>query len=205
MARPVEICKGHDMNTPAHLIFGLAAFGKPDAAKVTAAALVGALIPDLSLYLLSGWHLFILSTPPETVFGQLYYSEGWQRIFRVDNSILLWALALILAVMARSPVTIALCAAALLHLFLDFPLHNDDARAHFWPLTNWKFISPVSYWDGDHYGNIVGPIEMVMVVAAAVYLWRRFTGMLMRVFVCALAAVQVAPVLIWLIFFQGGA
>ncbi|WP_245540885.1 hypothetical protein [Octadecabacter antarcticus] len=30
------------MNTPAHLIFGLAVFGKADASKVTAAALAGA-------------------------------------------------------------------------------------------------------------------------------------------------------------------
>ena len=49
--------------------------------------------------------------------------------------------------MARSAVLIALFSAALVHLTLDFPLHNDDARAHFWPLTNWKFTSPVSYWD----------------------------------------------------------
>lgn len=41
------------MNTPAHLIIGLAAFGKPGAPRVTAAALAGAMIPDLSLYLLA--------------------------------------------------------------------------------------------------------------------------------------------------------
>jgi hypothetical protein len=33
------------MNTPAHLIFGLAAFGKVDAPKVTAAAFAGVLVP----------------------------------------------------------------------------------------------------------------------------------------------------------------
>lgn len=57
------------MNTPAHLIFGLVAFGKPGAPKVTAAALAGALIPDLSLYLMAGWHLIVLQTDPNIVFG----------------------------------------------------------------------------------------------------------------------------------------
>ncbi|WP_328795072.1 hypothetical protein [Jannaschia marina] len=42
------------MNTPAHLIIGLAAFGKPGRPRVTAAALCGALLPDLSLYLMAG-------------------------------------------------------------------------------------------------------------------------------------------------------
>lgn len=57
------------MNTPAHLIFGLTAFGKVGRRDVTAAAFAGALIPDLSLYLMVGWHLQVLGTSPEVVFG----------------------------------------------------------------------------------------------------------------------------------------
>jgi len=85
-----------------------------------------------------------------------------------------------MGIMARSGVLIALCGAALFHLALDFPLHNDDARAHFWPVTNWKFISPVSYWDPKHFGHIVGPIEVGMVIAASIYIWRKFTGFAIR-------------------------
>lgn len=112
---------------------------------MTAAAIAGALIPDLSLYLMAGWELLIQGTDPEIVFGQMYFSESWQAVFRIDNSFVIWGLLLVAGIMARSAVLFALCGAALLHLALDFPLHNDDARAHFWPLTNWKFISPVSY------------------------------------------------------------
>ena len=57
------------MNTPAHLIFGLTAFGKAGRPSVTAAALAGAMLPDLSLYLLVGWHLQVLGTDPQVVFG----------------------------------------------------------------------------------------------------------------------------------------
>lgn len=162
------------MNTPTHLIFGLAVFGKPDAAKVTAAALAGAIIPDLSLYVLAGVHLLVLGTDPQVVFGELYFSDAWQSVFRVDNSFPLWGLGLGLAIALRSPWAIALCGAALLHLLFDFALHNDDARAHFWPLTNWVFHSPVSYWDPNYYGRVAGVVEIVASLVLCVLLWRRF-------------------------------
>jgi len=191
------------MNTPAHLIFGLAAFGRADAPRVTAAALAGALIPDLSLYLMAGTHLFLLGTPPEVVFGQLYFSEAWQSVFRIDNSFVLWGIAFALGVMARSPVAIALCGAALLHLLLDFPLHHNDGRAHFWPISNWIFASPVSYWDNRHYGGIVAPIEIVLSLAFCVLLWRRYTGRWMRALVVILGLCEAAPAIIFRLMFHG--
>lgn len=119
------------MNTPAHLIFGMVAFGNPNRVAVTAAAAIGALIPDASLYALSRWELLVKGTSPSIVFGQMYYGEAWQSIFRIDNSFVIWGIILGLAGMLRSPVVLAMAGAALLHLALDFPLHNDDARAHF--------------------------------------------------------------------------
>lgn len=91
---------------------------------------------------------------------------------------ILWGIAFALGAMARSPVMVALCGAALLHLGFDFLLHNDDGRAHFWPLSNWIFQSPVSYWDPDHYGNIAGAIEVALSLLCCGILWRRFTGLL---------------------------
>lgn len=41
-------------------------------------------------------------------------------------------------------------------------------------------MSPVSYWDGRHYGHIVGPIEVALVIAACVWGWRKFTSWIMR-------------------------
>ena len=190
------------MNTPAHLVFGLSAFGRPDSGKVTAGALAGALIPDASLYLLSVWHLWILGTPAQTVFGELYFSESWQAIFRVDNSFVVWGLLLSVAIMAKSRWAIALCGAALLHLLLDFPFHNDDARSHFWPITNWKFVSPVSYWDPAHFGSIVSVAELLLVLGLSVWLWRRFTGGWMRGLIGLLASLQIAPVVIWALMFS---
>lgn len=192
------------MNTPAHLIFGLAAFGKAGRPAVTGAALAGAIIPDLSLYLMAGTHLFVFGTDPQVVFGQLYYSEAWQSIFRIDNSFILWGIAFVIGLMIRSQVIIALCGAALLHLSLDFGLHHDDGRAHFWPLSTWIFVSPVSYWDPAHYGNIVGPIEIAASLVCCVLLWRRYIGKWMRGLIVSLALMEAAPGIMFAIMFAGG-
>ena len=191
------------MNTPAHLIFGLTAFGKARRPAVTAVALAGALIPDLSLYMLVGWQLQVLGTSSGIVFGQLYFSDAWQSIFRIDNSMILWGIAFAIGAMFRSPIAIALCGAALLHLGFDFLLHNDDGRAHFWPLSNWVFQSPVSYWDPDHYGNIAGAIEVTASLLCCGILWQRFTGHWMRGLIAILGIIEFAPFILFAFMFAG--
>ncbi len=192
------------MNTPAHLIFGMTAFGRAGRPAVTGAALAGSLLPDLSLYLMAGWHLQVLGTAPDVVFGQLYFSDAWQSIFRIDNSMILWGIGLVIAIMARSAIGIALCGAALMHLGLDFAFHHDDGRAHFWPITNWIFESPVSYWDPAQYGNIVGPMEVALSLLCCALLWRRFAHWGMRGLIVALGAMEFAPFIIFAIMFSGG-
>ena len=191
------------MNTPAHLIFGMAAFAKRDQPKVTAAALAGALIPDLSLYLMAGVSLFVLQIDPNVVFGELYFSDAWQAVFRVDNSFVVWGILLAIALWRRAVWGIALTGAALLHIGLDFPLHHDDGRAHFWPLTSWIFESPVSYWDLGHHARIVAPIEITLSLLFCLVLFRRLRSVWERALVVSLGLVEVAPGFIWLFVFAG--
>jgi hypothetical protein len=191
------------VNTPAHLIFGAAVFARPNAPAVNAAALFGALLPDLSLYLLTSWSLFVLAIPPETVFGELYFSPEWQGIFAVDNSIPLWALGLGIGLALRSRVLIAFAGAGLLHLVFDFALHHDDARRHFWPITDFVFRSPVSYWDPRHFGNIFGPLEIAVSLLLCALLWRRFKGWFARALIVAAAIAEMMPGLMFLVMFHG--
>lgn len=187
------------MNTPAHLIFGATAFGKPGRPWVTAAALLGALAPDLSLYVMAGWQLLVLGTDPNIVFRVMYYSDTWQAVFALDNSFFIWGALLGFAIWRKSVAFQAFAGAALLHLLLDFPFHNDDARAHFWPLTDWKFISPVSYWDPRHHGGVVGIIEMVASLVCLVVLWRRFRAIWQRGILVLAALMQSAPFFAWVL------
>ncbi|MBT8389994.1 MAG: hypothetical protein KJP13_10130, partial [Altererythrobacter sp.] len=139
------------MNTPAHLLLGAAAFGNPEKEGTYRAALLGAIAPDISLYLMAAVSIWVMDIPARTVLGELYYSDAWQSVFAVDNSFILWGIGLGFAFCRQSSVFVAFCAAGLLHLALDFPLHTHDARQHFWPLTDWVFESPLSYWDNTAY------------------------------------------------------
>lgn len=191
------------MNTPAHIIMAAAVFAKPDQPKRNTAALVGGLLPDASLYTLAGWHLFVLGTPPQTVFDEYYFSDAWQSIFAIDNSFILWGMVLALGLWFKITWLWVLAGAALLHIGFDFPLHHDDGRMHFWPVSDWIFQSPVSYWDRKHYGGFVGPIETGLCLILLVILWRRFAGWFARVLIAAAGIFQIAPVFIWLFMFSG--
>ena len=121
----------------------------------------------------------------------------------LDNSLVVWGVLLGLALWSGRGWAVAFCGAALLHLLLDLPLHHDDGRAHFWPVSNWIFSSPVSYWDPNHYGRIVGVVEIILSLALCGLLWRRFTGRAMRVLIATLALAEAAPAIIFSIMFAG--
>lgn len=177
------------MNTPAHLLIGAAAFGAPGQRRVMGAALLGALLPDLSLYLLAGTSLFILNIPEQVVFGELYFSPAWQAVFAIDNSFLIWGAVLMLALWLRWRPMTAFASAGLLHLTTDFFLHAGDGRAHFWPLTDWVFESPVSYWDSHHHAHWIVPVAVFICVVAYFHLWRAGIGIWGKLgFGCLLAA-----------------
>jgi hypothetical protein len=190
------------MNTPTHLILGAAAFGKPGASIVTACALAGAFMPDLSLYAMAGWHLLVLDTPPNVVFNQLYFSDNWQSVFAVDNSFILWGLLFALGLFIKRQTLIAFAGAGFLHLLFDFPLHNDDARQHFWPVSDWVYHSPFSYWDRAHHGDIIAPLELAFSVVLLAFLWRKFQGAKARAAITIATLFQLAPVLLRVFVFR---
>lgn len=189
------------MNTPAHLLVGWAALARQKPQPVILAALIGALLPDLSLYVMAGVSMFVLNIPASVVFDELYFSDAWQTVFAIDNSFIVWGAALAAAVASKREWAIALCGAALLHLALDFPLHHDDGRAHFWPVTNWIFESPLSYWDRRHHAGIIGPLELTLAVGCVIAilgrnLWQRNT--ILVALLLSLEVYAVMPGFLWI-------
>ena len=191
------------MNTPAHMIFGAALFGRADRRWTTAAAVAGGVLPDLSLYVLAGGSIFVMGIPPETVFGQMYFSPGWQAVFAVDHSIPLWSLVLVLALLLRTAPGTAFAASGLLHTAIDFCVHHDDARRQLWPLSDYVFASPVSYWDPAHYGLIVAPLEVAACLAFSVILWRRFPARLPRALIVLAMLAEASPAVMFGLMFAG--
>ena len=182
------------MNTQAHLIIGSAVFARPDSWKVNTAAIVGSLAPDVSLYVLAVYYLFIQDVSPAIVFGEMYYSNQWQSIFSVDNSFFVWGIIIGIGFALKNLIIKIFGLAGLLHLLLDFPLHHDDGRAHFWPLSDWVFASPFSYWDDGHYGNIIGPLEASLSFILCGLLLMRFRTLRARATIIFLGLLEVIPI-----------
>jgi len=133
--------------TQTHLVIAAALLAKPGAPARNRAAIVGALLPDLSIFVLFGWAV-ATGIPQETLWRETYWTEPWQTLGAISNSAPLWGL---IAVGLRAltgtwlTVTTVLPLAALTHIAGDFPLHNGDAHQHVWPVSDWRFHSPVSY------------------------------------------------------------
>lgn len=184
------------MNTPAHLLIGTGLFATPRRGSY-AAALAGAALPDVSLYLMVAVSIWGMGVPAETVFSEYYYSDAWQAVFAVDNSFILWSAGLALALWRRWQLAAVFAASGLAHLALDFPFHTHDARRQFWPLTDWVFESPVSYWDNAAHAGIVGPVGLVLCAAVTVVLWRRFRHAGIRALTLTLLAMETMSSGIW--------
>ncbi len=189
------------MNTPTHLLLGLMAAGKAGARKRNAAALAGAFFPDLALYALYAYERLILGRSDGEIFGRSYWSPLWQDLMAIGNSIPLALTMLALGLWRRWTLLTAFSVAALLHLLTDLPLHVQDAHRHFWPLTDWRFESGVSYWDARYHGDIVQPVELAFAITLAVFLWRRHHWWGLRAFVLVLAAGPLIADLYWSLVF----
>ena len=159
--------------------------------------MLGAFAPDFSLYAMVGVSLFVLGVPAQTVFRDYYYSDTWQSVFAVDNSFVLWGLLLGLAMWRGWRLVAVFASAALLHLALDFPLHTHDARPHFWPVSDWVFYGPVSYWDNRAYAGVVRPVEVGLSILFSVVLFRRFANWGVRVLIFGILIAQIFSSGIW--------
>lgn len=168
------------MNTPSHAIINLAILGRKTHPKQNGAIVLGALIPDLAMFVFYGWVKLVSGLSEEQIWGEAYYEPFWQNVFDVWNSIPLAMIGIGLGVWVKSQTkwrplgtAIALCCASiLLHCLVDLPVHNDDAHRHFWPLSNLRFESPISYWDPNHYGQFFALFEISLVLILSLYSFR---------------------------------
>jgi len=87
-----------------------------------------------------------------------------QNIVALFHSIPLAGIGWLIAYYFGWPSVQILFISTILHSVGDLPVHNDDAHRHFFPFSNYRFISPFSYWDRKHYGSIVSLVEMLLVL-----------------------------------------
>ena len=155
------------MNTPAHAVVNLLVAGRQR--QVFWAVLIGAVLPDAAMVFFYGWQKF-QGQPEQLIWSELYFAEHWQRFFDLFNSLPLLLAGALVGWFAGSSFITALMLSMLLHGLCDLPLHNNDAHRHFYPFSEWRFLSPLSYWDPTHFGRWVSLAEAVIMVAGSAFL-----------------------------------
>lgn len=165
---------------------------RPDANKSDRIALVvGGVAPDVALWLLSlGAIIYYplvddlsISEAHQRAMDDLYFNSSW---WIAGHNLLHAPLILLALIAVASPLNPQwrrrirfFAAGALLHSMIDVLVHHDDGPLVFFPVS-WsvRFSSPVSYWDPDHYGWFMQPIDLAITMAGAAWLvwWWRTGG-----------------------------
>lgn len=162
------------MNTPSHLVLNLCALGSREPAVAAVPIAVGAVLPDAPMFVFYAIEKLWRGVPEQVIWSTRYFDPAWQDFFDLFNSLPIMAVGLAIALVARQRWWILLFASMVLHAFTDLPLHHDDAHRHFFPLSDFRFTSPVSYWDPSHYGTLTAPLEAAMGIFGCAWLWRRY-------------------------------
>ena len=199
------------MNTPAHAITNLLLLGRRRDRGEILAVTAGSLLPDMPIIWFYFQEKVLRGTPEMVIWQESYYRESWQVFFDLFNSLPILGLLFVAAwsfESHRSPARPGrdgarslrlLFASMAVHAACDLPLHNNDGHRHFWPLSDWRFESPLSYWDPEHYGLWFALAEIALVVVGSIWLFRHYRQRLGRIVVGLIAAsylVYIAYVLV---------
>lgn len=180
------------MNTPAHAVVNLVLLGRKKHPETVGPILIGAVLPDLPIVGFYFFEKFVRGMPEGIIWTRAYYEAGWQACFDLFHSLPLIAAGFLVAHRREAQRSRACFASLGLHALGDFLFHHDDAHRHFYPFLNWRFESPVSYWDPRHYGEIAGRLELIAVLAGLAILARRATSAAARGLVACVIAVYAA-------------
>ncbi|WP_293129782.1 hypothetical protein [Microcoleus sp. bin38.metabat.b11b12b14.051] len=159
------------MKTPSHAIINLAILGKPELPQFNLIIAIGGILPDLPIFLFYFWAKYIARLPEAKIWSEAYYEPFNQNVVALFHSIPLAVMGWLIAYYFGWQNLQIMFLSMVLHSLGDLPLHNDDAHRHFFPFSNYRFISPISYWDRNHYGSIVSVVEMLLVMLSSYHVF----------------------------------
>ena len=181
------------MHSPTHFLLTAALRqALPRIPMVRSAVLIGSVAPDVAFYLLTlgafnyfhnrmGWSL---NETARYIFDILYFEDPvWIAGHNLLHSPVSLLFGLTVAHSLKSRWTRLshwmqwFLMACLLHSLVDIVTHHDDGPVLFWPLNwNFRFPSPISYYDRAHFGSQVATFEWILDLSLVGYLifhWRR--------------------------------
>jgi hypothetical protein len=134
------------MMTTSHAFF---TYAFAPAGPAVARAVIGSVLPDLPFWIMppayalwrGRWAGALVATKDGLISGTL---------LRAGHSLVVWAFAAAL-VAGLAPDWMPLIWGWLGHVASDFVTHHGEPHAHFYPLSDWRYASPVSYYEWDHH------------------------------------------------------
>ncbi len=135
------------------------------------------------------WQKRVLGKPEGWIWSTAYHDPGWQFFFDLFNAVPLLGLAATVAWWRGRRRAAALFGSMIVHSLVDLVLHHHDAHRHFFPFSDWRFRSPVSYWDPRHYGSFFAPLELLFVLVGSVLLITTWKDRSVRLIACAILLV----------------
>ena len=192
------------MNTTTHILLAQAVFRRRSLPRSGWAAAAGGLLPDAFLAIFLGVSL-VRGVERQTLWTVEYFQEPWSTLGAFSNSFPLWAsitiaglgtraLASNAAVKIRGKLLVAFGASGLGHVLLDFLTHADDAHRHLWPVSDWRFHSPISYWDPAHNARWVMPVEGFIILGCVVVLWKQTTSVKIKALLGLLSVMAIVMI-----------
>ncbi|MBW7883589.1 MAG: hypothetical protein H3C34_13305 [Caldilineaceae bacterium] len=179
------------MQTYSHLIITAFADDRLKQRRIkvsTKAFLLGSVLPDIPLMVLTIWflvyHRWIAPpvTEAEGIFGRLYdeyffHDPVWIISHNFFHAPLILGLLGVIGFWALrrgygwgAPV-FWLALAGGLHTAIDVVTHRNDGPLLLFPLDwSYRFTAPVSYWDARYGAGIVAPLEHLMDLAFIIFL-----------------------------------
>jgi hypothetical protein len=135
--------------------------------------LAGAVAPDVPIVVLYLRERFLRGLPDERIWSESYRRPFWLNLIHGAHSIPLALIGIGVGLAAGAWGVAAFFGSMLLHALADLPLHVHDAHRHFLPFSQYRFISPISYWDERYHARKVALVEALLVCAATAFLWSR--------------------------------
>jgi membrane-bound metal-dependent hydrolase YbcI (DUF457 family) len=150
------------VETYSHAFFTgiLARYGFEASSAATTASMVGAVLPDLPAYVATAYYWNSPdSIPGKDLLGAIYLTGPFGRTGVLFHSAVLAGLLLApywlleLWKWDRHKISLWFLIGWAGHTLVDFLTHSNDARPLFWPISDWKWASPISYYNPLHYGR----------------------------------------------------
>lgn len=183
------------MNTPAHVIINLALLGKRAKWAYSGVIMIGGILPDIPLLIAYGIQASIIGSSLSRLEAPLLW------ISEVLHAFPILLLAMLLAWCLHRPSFLWLCLSMFLHALFDFPIHNEFAHRHFYPLSDFQFLSPFSYWDPQYFGHYFAITEMLIVLIASLFCVRHITTTNFRIIIYVTASFYFISMLYFIMTF----